>query len=274
MFALNAIRKILEPLPIRGKGRLGDFLLQHVSEDEVECRPVSGVRVFLRPSQRIERLMWAGAYERKLVRLFKNVLKPGMTALDLGANIGYFSAIAAGVVGSSGGVHSFEPVPETFARLQRNVERFPWCHTYRLAVAGAAGNAAIYFNEREAGWASLESGRDLSKSVTVHVTTLDDWALNRALFRLDFVKMDIEGGELNALKGALRVLRVFRPVIASELNAVCLGRRRQTPEDVLDFLRAERYRTFSFNDGLLAIPEEHNPLSSLQTFTKHELSLV
>src|SRR5579864_2817767 len=114
MIVLNAIQRTLECLPVRGKGRLANVLLQALKPDELECHPLHNVTVALRPEQRIERLMWASAYERDLVTLFKRTIKPGMTVADVGANIGYFSAIAAGLVGSAGAVHAFEPNPECF----------------------------------------------------------------------------------------------------------------------------------------------------------------
>jgi len=79
MRGLSALQKTLQLLPIRGKGRLADIIFQALKPEETECHPLREVTVFLRPSQRIERLMWGGAYERDLVALFKRALKPGLT---------------------------------------------------------------------------------------------------------------------------------------------------------------------------------------------------
>ena len=157
MRTLNAFQKTLELLPIRGRGRLANIILQVLKPDELECHPLPDVTVFLRPSQRIERLMWGSAYERDLVDLFKSTLKPGMTVIDVGANIGYFSAIAAGLVGSEGGVHAFEPIPECFVRLTRNLSSFRWSHAYPYAVGATTGMATIHFNEVEAEARDVES---------------------------------------------------------------------------------------------------------------------
>jgi hypothetical protein len=80
---LNAVQKVLEPLPIRGKAYIADAILKHVTS-AIECHPVPGVTISLRPRQHIERRMWAGGYERDLVRLLRQTLKPGMIVLDLG----------------------------------------------------------------------------------------------------------------------------------------------------------------------------------------------
>src|SRR4029077_15085848 len=95
---LSIVQRALEVTPIRGKGRLAGLVLNG-KESEVACHPLHGLTIRLNPKQRIERLMWAGAYEPRLVRMLKSCLRPGMFFLDLGANIGYFSAIAAALVG-------------------------------------------------------------------------------------------------------------------------------------------------------------------------------
>ena len=199
--------------------------------------------------------MWAGAYERELVQLMKRTLKSGMTVLDVGANIGYFSALASGLVGNSGQVHAFEPMPQNLSRLRQNLSAFCWAHSYPNAVGDATGTAVIYFNELEAGWASLLSSNDLERRAEIDVIRLDDWVRDHAVNRVDFIKMDIEGGELHALQGAQEMLSRFRPVIVAELNAVCLARDHRKPEDVLALLRGLGYACSPFKDGVLAIPQ-------------------
>lgn len=259
MSILNTLQRVLEPLPIRGKGRLAVAILSRVSEREVQCHPLRGVTVSLQADKWIERLMWAGAYERELVNLFKKVLMPGMNVLDLGANIGYFSVLAAGLVGSSGQVHAFEPAPTCFARLRNNLAAFPWAHAHSIAVGDEPGAACFHFsdNENESGWGSLLSEGDAStQTTTVPVVSLDAWAHEQAIRRVDLIKMDVEGGEYRALRGAEALLRQHRPAVVAELNDVCLRWDPRKPQDVLSLLRAAGYNTFSFNDGVLGIPRD------------------
>ena len=256
---LNTLQRVLEPLPLRGKGRFSKVLFRFLRAEEAECHPLPGVTVHVRPDKWIERLMWAGAYERELVDLFKRVLKPGMTVLDLGANIGYFSVLAAGLVGKSGQVHSFEPAPTCFTQLGRNLAAFPWAHVYPAAVGDAPGTACFHFSDKanETGWGSLLSGEDApTRETTVPVVRLDDWAREQAVRRVDFIKMDIEGGEFRALQGAAELLSRYRPVLVAELNSVCLARDNRKPDDVLAQLRTAGYDNFAFNDGVLAVPRE------------------
>jgi FkbM family methyltransferase len=96
--------------------------------------------------------MWAGAYEPELVSLLKTTLKASMTVFDLGANIGYFSVIAAALVGENGHVHAFEPMPHNLDRLRRNLAPFHWATTHPYAVGNVTGEAPIHYSDKEAGW--------------------------------------------------------------------------------------------------------------------------
>ena len=83
MNPMTVLQRALELLPIRGKGRVAEMVLSHMT-GEIDCHPLPGVTVHLRADQRIERWMWAGAYESELVSLLKRTLQPGMTVLDIG----------------------------------------------------------------------------------------------------------------------------------------------------------------------------------------------
>lgn len=156
MSFLGILQRVVEPLPVRGKGRLANAILRHFTIP-VSCHPLPDVTVFLRSDKWIERLMWAGAYEPELVAMLKRALRPGMTVLDMGANIGYFSAIAAALVGPSGRLHAFEPAPSCFGQLERNLVAFPWARAHDVAIADQAGMARFHFsdNGNESGWGSL-----------------------------------------------------------------------------------------------------------------------
>lgn len=198
--------------------------------------------------------MWAGAYEPELVKMLKVFLKPGMTFLDLGANVGYFSAIAAALVGVHGRVFAFEPAPKCFHRLQRNLSRFPQASVYRCAAADANGRASFYSHTKEDGWGSLFDDHDCRERIEVNTIRLDDWARDTAIERLDFLKMDIEGAEYSALRGAQALLQRFRPFLVVELNGVCLLRDQRTSDDVLRLLTEAEYRCKPIRGGVIAMP--------------------
>jgi FkbM family methyltransferase len=248
---LPIVQRLLEATPIRGKGRLANWLLEG-KETGVTCHPLSGLTIQLDPQQRIERLMWAGAYERGFVRMLKSFLKPGMVFLDLGANIGYFSAIAAALVGTAGQVFAFEPSPRCFPHLERNLRDFEQAAVYNCAASDTNGPRPFYLHPAENGWGSLFADRDLTEHIHVETIRLDDWAQKVTIQRLDFLKIDTEGGEYGALLGAQALLRRFRPVVVAEINSVCLARHQHTAHDVLRFLCEAGYDCKRTEEGVIA----------------------
>src|SRR5262249_36986176 len=90
-----------------------------------------------------------GLFEPETVRVFTALLSPGLTVLDVGANVGQSALLAAGRVGEAGTVHAFEPTPDVAAGLRRNVELNGFGNTVvnQLAVSDTAGEATLYFLE-------------------------------------------------------------------------------------------------------------------------------
>jgi FkbM family methyltransferase len=248
---LTGFQSILERLPIRGKGRLADAVLSNMS-GELECHPLPGTTVSVRANQQIERWMWAGAYETELVSLLKKTLKPGMTFLDLGANIGYFSVIAAALVKDKGHVYAFEPMPQNLTRLRKNLAPFHWASVQPYAVSNATGEVPIRYSDKEAGWASIHDQHRLGNlpcNSSVSVIRLDEWLQSNSLNQVDFIKLDIEGSELDALLGGRQMIGHFRPTIVAETK---FG---WNYDEIRQLLEATGYKCRPFHvDSILAIP--------------------
>jgi FkbM family methyltransferase len=260
MRAINLLGRLLAPLPVRGKGRLANALARGFHIAEAECYPAPAVRIRLDFSDRIQRWMWAGVYERELVAILKSCLRPGMTVLDIGANIGYFSALAAALVGPEGRVYAFEPCPSALGRLRVNAAGYPWIEVWPVAVSDTSGCVVLFESPREdeGGWASLVDSNPERRRCEVECITLDDWLLRAAPPRVDFVKMDIEGAECRALAAAGVMLQTLRPVVVAEVNQVNLALDGRRPEDLRGRLHAFGYDTYPIENGgsLLAIPKE------------------
>ena len=144
--------------------------------------------------------------ERPESLFMERFLKPGMNVLDIGANIGYFSTLISKLVGDDGTVTAFEPSTREQRWLKRNL-RLNHCENVRIEKMGLSdsiGDIDLFVVQgRETGCNSMRKPNvnDRVKPVKVQITKLDNYLLSKNL-SIDFVKMDIEGAEIKALKGS------------------------------------------------------------------------
>jgi len=137
--------------------------------------------------------------------LLKRILSEGAVAVDAGANIGIYSQFLSGCVGPTGVVHSFEPSPENFRRLQSATRRLANVRLFQTALGECSGRSRLYLSDKlnvdHRTYATEEESR---RTVPIDITALDDYF--KPGQRVDVIKMDIQGYELHALRGASRVM--------------------------------------------------------------------
>ena len=162
-----------------------------------------------------------GVWEPEITSLFEKYLSEGAVFLDIGANIGYHSLYAATVVGKQGKVVSFEPLPRLYNQMKKSVKENSFTNivVHNVALSDEVGTGTLSLVDENVGASSLQfvSGqRSVSESVTVTLERLDSYSAE--FDRLDMVKIDIEGSEYEALKGAESLLRQHKPVIVLEFS--------------------------------------------------------
>lgn len=159
-------------------------------------------------------------------RLVQRLIRPGDVVVDAGANIGYISALLARWVGPQGLVHSIEPIPATFDLLQRDMVALGLsqvrCHA--CGVSDQAGQAVMEIPEYPDGGANYYESKVVAVAdraspaqQTVRLRTLDE-VVGDTLDRVTFMKIDVEGHEEPALRGAGRLLDRARPAMLIEIN--------------------------------------------------------
>ena len=189
-------------------------------------------------------MYYRGFYEAETVAAFRARLRPGATILDVGANIGQYALIAARAVGDDGLVVAFEPDARLRTRLIAHARRNDLerrIHVLPVAVTdlpGHAGFTPATGDNRGVGRLAADGAE------TVECVRLDDiWpSLGRA--RCDLVKLDIEGAELPALRGAEALLRAQRPALIVELNTVNARGFGYRPADLVAYLAEVGYDVF------------------------------
>jgi len=174
----------------------------------------------------------SGTYEPHLTAVFERHCRPGMTVVDVGANLGYFSLLASTLVGPDGRVVSLEPNSENCRLLLSslrlggisNVELFP-------VAADVAPGWAYYATHVGSNGGLVDDGELLSRFGTVVPTfRLDDLIEGK----VDFLKMDVEGAEGRVVQGATRIIENDRPIVTTELKEEML--QRVSGRSVTDYL--------------------------------------
>ncbi len=166
-------------------------------------------------------LQAGGIYEERETSLFKELLKPGMVVVDIGANIGHYTLIAARLVGDSGRVYSFEPDPHNYELLCRNIELNGLRNVTAVnkAVSSENGSLTLYLDKYNLGGHSLSADNVLidAGAVEVETTTLEAFLDEVGDDRVDVIKMDTQGAEGLIIEGARRLLEDNDPKILMEL---------------------------------------------------------
>ena len=172
-------------------------------------------------------------YDESIRNLMRDNLRAGDLCLDLGANIGVMTFLAASIVGPEGRVFAVEPNPENVQQLYRglvvngftNVSVYPLAVSDRRAVFSLTGRS----NTELVGARPSDAGGHFVQSAAF------DEVLGE-LPRLDFVKIDIEGHEPPALRGLTRLVTRHRPTLLAEFNPRCLKTQQEDPMDYLGFV--------------------------------------
>lgn len=204
---------------------------------------------------RVQRQMWLARYEPHLALALLCVLRTGSTFLDVGAHIGYFSTFAAGLVGSSGRVFSFEADPLLYERLQENLLPFPWALPGHSAVWDEAGTLSFARSPdpAESGWgriAAFDAPAESSR-VSIPCVSLDSVFEKSSLSTVGAIKIDAEGSEARILAGAHRMISACRPVLFLEVNGPVLTAARTSPKDLGEVLHSLGYQIFELSYGRL-----------------------
>ena len=243
---MNKIHKLIYrvlALIGRGVGGIRPFRLMNSLRQKAWVEPPAacefwlvrdcwGARLRLHPYYLIDHhIISQGTYDKTLHRFIDRNVLPGMTVLDIGANIGSVTTHFANAVGSSGKVVAFEPVGGLRARLMENVDRngFGWVTAEALGIwKENCGDAAFNIskvNSENHGRSTLSSHSRGSDTETIVTVTLDSYCEDKKINSIDIIKMDIQGAEFAALEGAGATLARMRPILLTEVS----------PTDLLEF---------------------------------------
>ena len=150
-----------------------------------------------------------GVYEKFETALVREHLKQGMTVLDIGANVGYYTVIFAKLVGGRGKVIAFEPDTDNFSFLESTIKAngFRNVFSHLTAVGDTNGEIKLYKSPDNLADHRIYSFPESNESIITPLVTIDDFVRKERIGKIDFIKMDIQGAEGRALKGMLETLK-------------------------------------------------------------------
>jgi len=192
-------------------------------------------------------VMASNLYERLVTSIFKKLVKPGFTVIDLGAGFGYYTLLAAKLVGNNGRVYAFEPEPIRYKFLLKNVQINAFTNIVKVvnkAVSNKSGKA-IFFIRGE--MSSLSPLQGYKHQVMVETVSLDDYFGGKE--KIDLIKMDIEGSEMRALSG-METLLNYNPnlTLITEFAPNLLEACGDQPEDFVKTLAGYGFKLFVIDE--------------------------
>jgi FkbM family methyltransferase len=198
---IRILSDLLRPYSFRGKARLLHTLCPSQGERE---QKIFGYRMRLDLSDFIQRSTYLGTFEPVESAQVKGYLKEGMTFVDVGANVGYYTLLAASLVGKSGRVFSFEPSPYAFGRLQETITQNDLSNI-RIECSGLsdrAGELELFMPIRNGNHTPTMVPNDGGSPIKVPIRTLDEYLEAEKIHHVDLLKVDVEGFEPNVIGGA------------------------------------------------------------------------
>lgn len=203
----------------------------------------------------IDSALRSGVFENAEVRFVSRLVKPGWCVLDIGAHHGFYSLLACELVGPTGRVVSFEPSPRERRRLEGHLQlnKFANAIVRSEALGEETGEAELYLVDGQEDWCNSLRPPDVNSPVSpikVPLTTLDEFLKSGDGRPVDFIKLDVEGGELAVLKGAARLWSGnSRPVLLVEIRDERTSPWGYPSKDIIDFLHAKGYVWYSLNEN-------------------------
>ena len=176
-------------------------------------------------------LLIYGVHEPLTTDLIQTEVKPGMTILDIGSNIGYYAILESKLIGSTGKIFSIEPSPQNFKLLQENLEIQDTNNfqIFNLAI-GNKNEKLEFLISKKSNWSKIKQESDIigenDTVITVPVKTLNLFCEDNNLEKINLIRMDVEGYEEKIIEGGKEILRKMKPILMIEIHKMYLGKKR------------------------------------------------
>lgn len=236
-----------------------------LTSDSIEVRMNNPARAYkwemADPRTAVACLIAVGEYEPLETQILRNISKSCRVVIDIGANVGYYTVELGKELQPAGKLISIEPVLQSFLQLSGNVRLNNLSGTVELCCVGlsdVSGTAEMFIpNVSGSSAASMRNlhSDEKHESQVIKLETLDNLLESMKLEGCDLIKIDVEGAEFPALKGAEQTIKKYKPVIFAELLRKWSSEFSYHPNSVLEFLVDRGYSCWGVSPQLRYITE-------------------
>lgn len=226
----KTVKGLLTPFRFRGKGRILSALCPRTGQVPVT---LFGYDFRCDLSETIQRSIFLFGYDDEAERFIRDKVQVGDMFLDIGANVGFYTLLAAHLVGDRGRVIAIEPNPKTFLRLKETIEANAITNVLalNLALGRERGRLSLFTNPDGDNDTATMVAHDGRASLSVEVLTLDEIATAHEIKSIDYLKIDVDGFEPDVFAGAKGLLNDRKiKFIQAEFCDYWLRRNASSPE--------------------------------------------
>ena len=242
LFPVNVLESLASSNPSSLKYRLASAGLR---QRDVAVRNGVAKGLKFNPGESCPELA-LGTYEIPIQNIFAQHLQAGDVFYDIGANVGFFTIIASKLVGNTGKVYAFEPGKGNANSIRHNarLNDFNKIEVIEKAVSNTSGEGRLLLAKYSGGHAlaTADAPPDLAGEVTIDLVSIDDLIAQNRITPPNFVKVDVEGAELDVLKGMSETIKTYQPTIIYEVDDSDRAGYERKYRELADFLESLNYQ--------------------------------
>lgn len=243
---------ILKPWPLR---EITNWIIKKLIPTKIK---VGKKYLFLNPNDPVvSGALFFNVYEKSESQFIKSICFEGMYALDIGANIGYYTTLISQIAGENGVILAMEPDPESYKYLFKTIQKNNLKNVlpFPLAAADIKQKLPLFISSENRGDNRLYQSNQMREAIEVDCLTIDELVSEKNINNLDFIKIDVQGYEPKVFKGMKETIKRSKELILlTEFWPKGIVQAGENPRDFLKMLREMEFQIFHLKQNGCLIP--------------------